>query len=85
MKAFSELDNREQCATNDFCTQPANMSGECHSSVEPNTLAKISFRIVGIVGIEINGRENEKRSDSMAGCTVAYFIVLAECIVQNSG
>ncbi|XP_039301309.1 glutamyl-tRNA(Gln) amidotransferase subunit A, mitochondrial-like [Nilaparvata lugens] len=27
LKEFIKLDNREQCSTQDFCTQPANMSG----------------------------------------------------------
>jgi len=29
LSEFKSLDNRTQCATQDYCTQPANMTGEC--------------------------------------------------------
>lgn len=29
LSEFKSLDNRTQCATQDYCTQPANMAGKC--------------------------------------------------------
>jgi aspartyl-tRNA(Asn)/glutamyl-tRNA(Gln) amidotransferase subunit A len=29
LSEFTSLDNRTQCATQDYCTQPANMTGKC--------------------------------------------------------
>lgn len=29
LSEFKSLDNRTQCATQDYCTQPANMTGKC--------------------------------------------------------
>uniref|UniRef100_A0A0A9WS96 Glutamyl-tRNA(Gln) amidotransferase subunit A, mitochondrial n=2 Tax=Lygus hesperus TaxID=30085 RepID=A0A0A9WS96_LYGHE len=39
LKQFGRLDNREQCVMNDYCTQPANMSG-CPAISIPVALSK---------------------------------------------
>ncbi|CAB0013961.1 unnamed protein product [Nesidiocoris tenuis] len=39
LEEFSRLDNREQCVMNDYCTQPANMSG-CPAVSIPIALSK---------------------------------------------
>jgi len=33
LSEFKSLDNRTQCATQDYCTQPANMTGKCNYKI----------------------------------------------------
>lgn len=46
---FSKKDNREQCATQDYCTQPANLAGiikNLQSLISYNSAAKLCAHFV---------------------------------------